>query len=272
MKTSKPSAPRATLRTKQPPPATARGARRKGANTRGSATSVGATGRKTILKARDRELDEARARALSAEARARDLEARLATAEARLASTVTRRLARGLTGLGAAARRALTATRLAVTSPRRYRWVREIRRSGLFDVDGYRRQVPGLGRSGLDPIVHFVCHGVDEGRNPHPLFDTDGYRHRYVDVAANGGNPLVHFLRRGSSEQRCPHPLFDSRFYLEQLPVSISEDPLSHYLREGAAARFDPHPLFSSRYYLETNGDVVATGLNPLVHYTRAGG
>ncbi len=78
--------------------------------------------------------------------------------------------------------------------------------SGLFDREWYLRTYPDVASSGEDPLIHYLQHGVAEGRNPNPLFDTDWYLRQYPDVAATGQNPLVHFATRGAAERRDPGP------------------------------------------------------------------
>ncbi len=67
--------------------------------------------------------------------------------------------------------------------------------------------------------------------------------------------------------------LFDDAWYLGQSPEGISAgiDPALHYVRAGATQGIDPGPAFSTRAYLIANPDVAAMGTNPLVHYVRSG-
>ena len=162
------------------------------------------------------------------------------------------------------------------------RWVRErtTRRrnyalaaeSGLFDATWYRERYPDVGRSNVDPLVHYLKWGGIETRDPHPLFDARYY------VAQTGPlppdtSPLLHYVTIGAREGRDPHPLFSSSFYLESNPdvAAAGVNPLAHYLERGAREGRDPHPLFDSSFYLQSNPDVAAAGVNPLVHYLRAG-
>ena len=108
------------------------------------------------------------------------------------------------------------------------------------------------------------------------LFDATWYRERYPDVGRSNVDPLVHYLKRGGIETRDPHPLFDARYYVGQTrSLPPDTNPLLHYVAIGAREGRDPHPLFSSSFYLESNPDVAAAGVNPLAHYLelgRAGG
>ena len=46
-----------------------------------------------------------------------------------------------------------------------------IRRSGLFDAAWYAARYGDVGRSGIDPLYHYVRYGAAEGRDPNPDFD-----------------------------------------------------------------------------------------------------
>src|SRR5882757_5107746 len=68
--------------------------------------------------------------------------------------------------------------------------------------------------------------------------------------------------------------LFDTEWYLEQYPdvLATGIDPRMHYLEYGAAEGRDPHPLFDTKWYLSNNQGVLKAGINPLVHYLIHGG
>ncbi|PRD52905.1 glycosyltransferase [Phyllobacterium myrsinacearum] len=63
--------------------------------------------------------------------------------------------------------------------------------------------------------------------------------------------------------------LFDELFYALQLPDAgdCGTDLVEHYLKAGWKQGIDPSPHFSTIYYLDTNHDVSALGMNPLLHY-----
>ena len=103
------------------------------------------------------------------------------------------RLLRYLTGRYSAERRRLR------------RHVAQITESGIFDTEWYLAQYPDVAEAGTDPVVHYLCFGASEGRDPSPLFDTDWYLTQYPDVARAGINPLVHYLCSGASEGRDPN-------------------------------------------------------------------
>jgi glycosyltransferase involved in cell wall biosynthesis len=74
--------------------------------------------------------------------------------------------------------------------------------SPLFDRKWYLTTHPDVAAAGMDPVLHYLRHGADEGRAPGPDFDGPEYLRANPDVAAAGMNPLVHFLRHGAYERR----------------------------------------------------------------------
>jgi hypothetical protein len=72
-------------------------------------------------------------------------------------------------------------------------------------------------------------------------------------------------------ESECyePSTLFDGRWYLRKYAdvVATGMNPLVHYVRAGAVQGRDPHPLFSHAWYLQQNPEVAASKKNPLLHY-----
>lgn len=112
------------------------------------------------------------------------------------------------------------ATQVAAPSPAEL-----VRRSGLFDDEWYREQVPDA----PDPLEHYLTVGYREGRTPHPCFDGTWYvqQAREVDEA-----PLLHYLRSGARARISPHPAFDAVQYAKRHPGSVRHPggPLAHFL------------------------------------------
>ncbi|HEY6341359.1 MAG TPA: hypothetical protein VIY49_07695 [Bryobacteraceae bacterium] len=102
------------------------------------------------------------------------------------------------------------------------------------------------------------------------VFDRDFYLHKYPDVAAAGVNPLQHYLEHGAEEGRKPHPLFDHDFYLLCCPEARDavEPSILHFLKQ-AVPRGNPHPLFDCESYLRAHPQAAMQKINPLVHYVR---
>jgi hypothetical protein len=104
---------------------------------------------------------------------------------------------------------------------------------GFFDPDWYLAHYPDVAGS-LDPLLHFVRHGLIERRDPNRFFDGAWYTEHYPDVSVSGLHPLLHYLQTGAAALRNPHPRFDARWYVEQHPDAAG-NPLLYHIRVGLA-------------------------------------
>lgn len=77
-----------------------------------------------------------------------------------------------------------------------------VRESGLFDDQWYLENNPDIQGLAIDPLVHFVLYGGQEGRSPSLKFSSRWYLDKYKDVAEVGLNPLIHYLTSGKAEGR----------------------------------------------------------------------
>lgn len=159
--------------------------------------------------------------------------------------------------------------------------------SDLFDADWYRARDPALADA-ASAAEHYVVLGGAQGRPASPRFDSALYLSAHTDVRENGLNPLVHYLRHGRDEGREIFPfldtsvdrqlvaesdLFDAAGYLAENPdvAAAGLDPLEHFLLHGAKEGRRASAKFDTVLYLAANPDVAEAGLNPLVHYLRHG-
>jgi hypothetical protein len=126
---------------------------------------------------------------------------------------------------------------LAPRALRKWKLVRELVRSGLFDSAWYLAQYEEVRRCGLAPAQHYLERGFRNGYLPNPFFDTRWYLQRNEDVRRSGVNPLIHYAIHGWREGRDPGPGFQTRWYLEANPdvKASGTNPLAHYLRYGRA-------------------------------------
>ena len=154
-----------------------------------------------------------------------------------------------------------------------------------FDADFYRRNVPDLPGS-ADPVLHYMQEGWRAGHDPAPDFSTRFYLEQNPDVREQGINPFLHYLSIGREEGRPPtlrdrilrsedYRLvasgLDAGFYRDGVPGLGDADPVLHYMQEGWRAGHDPAPDFSTRFYLDENPDVREQGINPFLHYLSIG-
>ena len=67
--------------------------------------------------------------------------------------------------------------------------------------------------------------------------------------------------------------VFDAEWYRHQNPdiVACGLDPILHFIRYGIGEWRDPNPFFDCHWYREHYADVGASGIHPLLHYLQAG-
>lgn len=101
------------------------------------------------------------------------------------------------------------------------RYVREIRKSSIVDSHWYSKHYSDIGASGVDPVKHFVEHGVREGRTPSRLFNVNSA----LSLAVSHKNTiLISFL-----EKHYKHRLQTTGKYLRtDIPSSWIYDDLSY--------------------------------------------
>jgi hypothetical protein len=163
---------------------------------------------------------------------------------------------------------------------------KELRASPLFNQSWYVGQRPDVRHHAVDPLDHFILHGLFEGTSPNPLIDVwwlaatstnervsalgdyllrgrwaeqspnwlfDVPYYRKIAGLRHNDDALSHYLRHGRAAGLSPNPLFDAAFYAAQIPLltACNVDPLVHYLQSRPSLEFDPHPLFSTKYYAQ---------------------
>lgn len=104
----------------------------------------------------------------------------------------------------------------------------------IVDSAWYRIRYPDIAAANLDPLLHFIRHGLGEGRDPNRFFDGHWYADHYADVSTQGLHPLLHYLQTGAAALRNPHPNFDAAWYVEQHPEA-AVNPLLYHIRVGQA-------------------------------------
>ena len=167
---------------------------------------------------------------------------------------------------------------------------RIVRRVSWFDLGHYRSQVPSIRSSSvLEGLDHYLAVGWREGVDPHPRFSTEGYLHDNPDVRADGMDPLTHFVRHGLAEGRSPVAPVDfaspnyrtpdsvwiaeSRAslgeYLHHLEIPVDVDEID-LLRASVDEIAEPE-WFDAAFYLHTYGDVANTSVPALRHFLFTG-
>jgi len=157
---------------------------------------------------------------------------------------------------------------------------------GFDGVDSawYRKTYPDIG-SEMDAVDHYARFGWREGRSPNQQFSTFWYLRTNPDVASAQVDPLMHFLREGREQGRAsaPHETgktlaqldalggVDNGWYCRTYRLPIGTNAAAHYAARGWREGKDPNSEFSTAWYLAVNRDIAAAGVNPFVHYLAHG-
>lgn len=136
----------------------------------------------------------------------------------------------------------------------------------------------------IDPIDHFLLYGSFESKNPNQNFDLGWYLNEYPDIKESRINPFVHYIRAGKEEGRFQNqrekelyqekiliePYFDAEWYKNTFNV-YDIDPIEHFILYGSREGENPNPDFDIEWYLNEYNDIGESGLNPFVHYIQFG-
>lgn len=173
-----------------------------------------------------------------------------------------------------------------------------------FDRAWYLSQNPDVAAAGIDPLKHYLEHGVVEDRDPnpyfsavwyrahapeplgdvpayphfladparrawsrHPLFDEAYYRARHPELKLKPQDAFDDFIAAPGQSRRDPHPLLDFEHLRAQSQMRDSSDPFLDYLTRPDLFTVNPNPVFDARFYLTENPDVRAGRIHPLLHY-----
>nr|WP_051155946.1 rhamnan synthesis F family protein [Leucothrix mucor] len=162
--------------------------------------------------------------------------------------------------------------------------------SGLFDADWYQKKYSTKNNLIDAPYEHFLKYGLINENDPSSAFSTRAYYLLYPDVRLSGLNPLVHYLEHGINEGRIFLPvsfdvskaderlsikllkesgLFDVDWYLDtyQDVAKANIDPIAHYVGNGAREGRNPSQSFFSYFYLSQLRNEGLSYINPLLHY-----
>lgn len=79
-----------------------------------------------------------------------------------------------------------------------------IKNSELFDNDYYLENYPEVD---IDPIWHYIYYGFKENYNPSEKFNTSWYLETYPEAKGHILNPLVHYIEIGKDNGNLPRPI-----------------------------------------------------------------
>ncbi|GAB3343661.1 glycosyltransferase [Marilutibacter aestuarii] len=168
-----------------------------------------------------------------------------------------------------------------------------------FSASAYLSAHPDVAEAGIDPLLHFVRYGRDEGRETRladpaaalrsapglarggyheslvrvdGVFDEAFYLSTNADVAETGQDPIRHYLQHGATEGRNPNPFFDTIYYRDRhMGDGDALNPLVHYICSPSRANVDTSLRFDGAYYLARYPDVREYSGSPLGHFVSHG-
>lgn len=161
----------------------------------------------------------------------------------------------------------------------------KIKELKLFDEHYYRNTYKEIGE--LDPLTHYLIKGWKERKNPSEEFDNNFYLKKYGGVKDFGINPLVHYVLYGINEGRVKNEkeelakiqkyiplveksdLFDEDYYNSQCSNLDGLTPIEHYLVKGWLEGKNPSKKFHNDGYLEIYPSIKKMGINPLFHHLK---
>lgn len=161
-----------------------------------------------------------------------------------------------------------------------------------FDSDYYANEYPDIGSDRPNLLAHFCEFGWQEGRNPNAFFDTVSYLLQNKDVARSKINPYIHYLKHGIIEGRIASsgisPSIRSRLlfgtvirdWVERLRPHVDEDFYRHQLEDLNATGLDlaahfayrgwregksPNPSYDVPAWIQAHPIVMRFVVNPLL-------
>ncbi len=145
---------------------------------------------------------------------------------------------------------------------------RQLRRSGAFDAPWYRAAYPDS--AGWDAAIHFLAVGMRQGYRPHALFDAAWWREQRRGQCR--ADPFIDYLQAPERWTLSPSPYLVLESGLDPAGLPREASPLALYRGSGGSKGLVPSPLFDPEFYARNNPDVVAAGLDPLLHFVANGG
>lgn len=137
-----------------------------------------------------------------------------------------------------------------------YRLMKIVKKYGLFDADFYRSQIGYLeNESEYKLLEHYLKFGWKNYLNPCNDFNTRFYIEQNPDIAEKEMNPLVHYILFGHDEGR--YPAEDYNFYREWARFESKKHSIMKGMKECLSMyHIVKSQLFRGEYYIANNDDV----------------
>jgi glycosyltransferase involved in cell wall biosynthesis len=125
--------------------------------------------------------------------------------------------------------------------------------SPLFDAAYYRSQID-TGTLTLPAFLDWLAYGREHRIVPTPRFDEEFYSTRYVDLADPRLDLFLHFVMHGMREGRSPNLLFDPFWYAVHTPQDPETPAYMHYLVTTADEGAWPSKLVAAHAGMDERG------------------
>jgi hypothetical protein len=80
-------------------------------------------------------------------------------------------------------------------------------------------------------------------------------------------NPLLHYLLFGENQGLPPSRHFDPAWYRKRYGIKPTASPLAHYLMHRRTQRVSPHPFFDVVAYRRAHASTMRPGRDPYAHF-----
>ena len=158
-----------------------------------------------------------------------------------------------------------------------------VRFAGLFDSEYYLIHNPDVASAAINPLVHFILYGQDEGRTALPSEIEGKTPQPSITPAVMVSIPDTPLAAIGVDEayetnsdpkeynalKECTALTWGE--YIQQFNLAEGTDPIRHYLRHWKTNSIQFEGVFDSTYYLTHNHDIALASINPLVHFVLFG-
>ncbi len=140
--------------------------------------------------------------------------------------------------------------------------------SPAFDIAGYLRIYPDVAGENIEPFLHYLTHGWNEGRAPgFPLYEIVARktRHPSFDWKSMANRYGLALDELDASDAHAYVDLVDDGYYRSLYGRALgAHSPVEHYALEGWRSGLRPNPYFDPRWYASCHG---VSGVDPLLHH-----
>lgn len=166
--------------------------------------------------------------------------------------------------------------------------------SPRFSTRHYLNSNPGIREGGVNPFAHYIIAGASGGRQTWPVANrerasacnpSEATADPHIEpelhsppVLASGDattEPSGELLYVGIAAEVAAiraSGMFDESYYRsEYLDLASILDPIRHYCERGWREGRNPSPDFDTAFYLKVSPDIRDAGMNPFLHYVKAG-